>query len=508
MSSRQLPRGIEAWVAALSGAEVPVLARTISEIGKLRRREDDVTGREISNVVLRDPLFTLRILRYIESRRKPEQPAEITTIEHAIMMLGAMPFFSTCTQLASVESKLSGNAKGLAGYRQVLSRASHAATYARSWAAHRSDAESDEVIIATLLHDLAEMMLWCFYPQAAIEIGTLLEQEPGLRSAEAQQRVLGITLHDLQLALCTTWKLPNLLRDLMDDTQAHVPRVKNVVLAVSLARHSAHGWEDAGLPDDYAATAAFLKLPQREVCERIVRLTISAAATDSWYEVPGTASFLPALLPFENPDAPRGIATGLKRAQEKLLSLLIELLPARHRAPDDANASLDAVRTLVNAAVHMLHTELGMPRTMFAAAAAQQQGGIRLAAAATAGADGAALKHFSLSGDEPNVLGHLQEKGGSIWISPDNREAMNALLTPALVEQIGDGEFVATAIKPGAGPVLGILFADRGRGSGGMDLTMATACNHLARFLGLCIVKLRESEERALAAREVATSVV
>lgn len=504
----QLPHGIESWVAALSGAEVPVLARTISEIGKLRRREDDVTAREISNAVLRDPLFTLRILRYIESQRKPEQPAEITTIEHAIMMLGAAPFFRACTQLTSVESKLSGNAKALAGYRQVLSRASHAATYARSWAAHRSDSESDEVIVATLLHDLAEMMLWCFYPEAAIDIEALLTTEPGLRSADAQQRALGINLHDLQLALCTAWKLPNLLRDLMDDTQAHVPRVKNVVLAVALARHSAHGWEDAGLPDDYAAIATFLKLPQRDVCERIVRLAIGAAAADSWYEVAGTASLLPAPLHFAEADAPRGIATGLKRAQEKLLAIVLELLPARHNAPDDANASLNAVRTLVSAAVHMLHTELGMPRTMFAAASPQPNGSTRLAAAAAAGVDGASLKGFNLTSDEPNVMGRLLETGGSIWISPDNREAMNALLTPALIEQIGDGEFVATAVRPGTGPVLGIMFADRGWGTGGMDLTMATACNHLARFLSLCIAKLRESEEHARAQREVAASVV
>jgi HD-like signal output (HDOD) protein len=507
MNSTQLPRGIEAWVAALSGAEVPVLARTISEIGKLKRREDDVTAREISNAVLRDPLFTLRILRYIEAQRKLAQPAEITTIEHAIMMLGAAPFFRACTQLTSVEARLSGDAKGLAGYRQVLSRASHAATYARSWAAHRSDSESDEVIIATLLHDLAEMMLWCFYPQAALDIESIMSKQPGLRSADAQEQVLGINLHQLQLALCTAWKLPNLLRDLMDDTQAHVPRVKNVVLAVSLARHSAHGWEDAGLPDDYAATAAFLKLPQREVCERIVRLAISAAAADSWYEVAGTASLLPALLPFAEADAPRGVATGLKRAQEKLLAIVLELLPARQRAPDDANASLNAVRTLVSAAVHMLHTELGLPRTMFAAASPLPGGGTRLAAAASASADGAALKGFNLTSDEPNVLGRLLETGGSIWVSPDNREAMNALLTPALIEQIGDGEFVATAVKPGAGPVLGILYADRGWGSGGMDLTMATACNHLARFLGLCIGKLRESEARALGQRETATAI-
>jgi hypothetical protein len=421
------------------------------------------------------------------------------------MMLGSAPFFRSCRGLTTVESKLAGNALALAGYRQVASRASHAAVYAKSWAAYRSDAESDEVTVATLLHDLGEMMLWCFYPQAALAIESLLQREPGLRSADAQLRVLGIKLHDLQLALCTAWRLPGLLRDLMDDTLAHSPRVKNVALAVALARHSANGWDDAALPDDYAAVASFLKLPQSEVCERMVRLAFSAAAGNGWYEIPGTAAQLPAPLSFDG-EAPRGAAAALKRAQEKLLGVLLDALPRLRAASGEAHASLDAIRALVDAAVHMLHTELGLPRAMFAAAAPHAGGGMRVAAVATAGVDSAALRNFSLTTDEPNVLGRLLGNGGSIWVSPDNRESMAELLTPALVDQLGEGEFVATAVKSGAGsPVLGILFADRGRGSGGIDLATATACNYIARFLGLCVGKLHEAEAAA-PAKDLATA--
>jgi len=43
------------------------------------------------------------------------------------------------------------------------------------------------------------------------------------------------------------------------DGQAELDnRAKNVSLAVNLARHSANGWDDAALPDDYEAIAAFL----------------------------------------------------------------------------------------------------------------------------------------------------------------------------------------------------------------------------------------------------------
>ena len=45
---------------------------------------------------------------------------------------------------------------------------------------------------------------------------------------------------------------------LTDEEQASAPRVRNVLLAVNLARHSANGWDDAALPDDYRDIAEFL----------------------------------------------------------------------------------------------------------------------------------------------------------------------------------------------------------------------------------------------------------
>jgi hypothetical protein len=85
---------------------------------------------------------------------------------------------------------------------------------------------------------LAEVLLWCFAPKLASEIREKLQKDKTLRSHVAQQEVLGFPLIDLQKALCTAWHLPELLNALMDDANAHLPRVQNVTLAVNLARHS------------------------------------------------------------------------------------------------------------------------------------------------------------------------------------------------------------------------------------------------------------------------------
>ena len=84
--------------------------------------------------------------------------------------------------------------------------------------------------------------------------------DKALRSQVAQQEVLGFKLHDLQKELVEVFQLPPLLSKLMQDEAVNEQRVRNVALAVNLARHSANGWDDAALPDDYHDIAEFLRM--------------------------------------------------------------------------------------------------------------------------------------------------------------------------------------------------------------------------------------------------------
>jgi HD-like signal output (HDOD) protein len=127
----------------------------------------------------------------------------------------------------------------------------------------------EEVALAALLHDLAEILLWCFAPKMAIEIRDRLQADKSLRSVTAQEQVLGFRLFDLQSALCHAWHLPELLNMLMDDANAHLPRVQNVRLAVNLARHSITDWNNAALPDDFAAIEKLLHINRETLLSRL-----------------------------------------------------------------------------------------------------------------------------------------------------------------------------------------------------------------------------------------------
>ena len=292
----QLPQNESAWVRALDAVEIPVLARTVEELAGLRENEERVVARDIARVLLHDPMFTLRVLRYLQAHRRATQTTDITTVEHAVMMLGITPFFAHFGDLPAVETTLADQPLALDGLMHVVYRAHHAALYANDWANVRYDRSAGEIAIAALLHDITEMLLWCFAPGMALRIAALLRMDPSVRSSAAQSSVLGFKLADLQAALIAEWRLPALLQSLMDDTHATQPRVTNVALAVNLARHSARGWVDPALPDDYGAVEQFLKLAQPEVLARIRRSALQAASARDWYHVEA----VPIPMDFEN----------------------------------------------------------------------------------------------------------------------------------------------------------------------------------------------------------------
>jgi HD-like signal output (HDOD) protein len=260
---------LECWLDIFRKVELPVLKHTASEIERLRENAENVNGRKLSAVILHDPLMTLRVLAFIERNRSKRQNTDITTIERALMMIGVGPFFDAFQNLPLVEDRLKGHPKALLGLLKVIARARKAAFWARDWAAFRHDLNADEVIVATLLHDFAEILMWCFAPALATEVKERQTRNRALRSIATQAEIYGVPLYQVKLALAQEWHLPELLTKLMDPEHAEHPRVRNVKLAVDLARHSANGWDDAALPDDYKAIAELLRLNEDAVKKRV-----------------------------------------------------------------------------------------------------------------------------------------------------------------------------------------------------------------------------------------------
>lgn len=109
-----------------------------------------------------------------------------------------------------------GNTAALAGLIRVIQRAHHVTDIAGRFAVWRNDIGFEEIMSSAMLHDLTEMLV-----------------------------------------------------RMLDDSHADNPRVRKVMLAVNIARHSMHGWDNAVLPDDFAEAAQLLSTTPEKVADLI-----------------------------------------------------------------------------------------------------------------------------------------------------------------------------------------------------------------------------------------------
>lgn len=244
-------KNLEGWVAFLTRADIPVLKTTARDLTALREDDENISARSISEIIARDPMMTVKLLRYLQHHKRSKQEHEVMEVEQAMLMLGVDAFFTKLPPEPLTDEMLRAHTAALVSLLRVVRRAQHASAYALDWALRLRDLHFEEVRIAALLHDLAELLMWCFAPVEMLKIHAMKQQDKSLRSHDAQTQVLGFSLVELQSALTREWGLPKLLLTLMDDKCADQERVRNVVLAVNLARHLANGWDDAALPDDY-----------------------------------------------------------------------------------------------------------------------------------------------------------------------------------------------------------------------------------------------------------------
>lgn len=253
-------RDIKAWVDFIATADIPVLKQTAREIAQLKEDEDKQSARAISAIVIHDPMMVFKVLSYSQKNKSKSQLQDLLQVEQAIIMMGANAFFKNIPVNFLVEDTLKTNLTALTHLLRLIRRAHRAAYYAADWATYLMDLHAEEVRIAALLHDLSEMLMWCFAPDKMNAMCVMQKADKTLRSKAVQEEVLGFTLQDLQKEIVESFQFPPLLGKLMQEAASGEQRVRNVTLAVNLARHSAHGWDDAALPDDYTDIAELLRM--------------------------------------------------------------------------------------------------------------------------------------------------------------------------------------------------------------------------------------------------------
>lgn len=269
---RPLP-SLAAWTEHFRRAEIPVLRETIDALDALRANEERTDANSIGEMISGDPLMTLKVLAHVGVHRGRSVVTGPETVISALVMMGIPPFFRTFATPEAVEDRLGDPSDALAGIRRLLRRAHRGARFALAFAIHRADPDAASIHAATLLHEFAELLLWCHAPTLALRVRALQDADPTLRSRVAQKQVLRVELVELQQALASAWRLPSLLSK-NAPPGAPSAGARTVALAAQLARHVAAGWDNAAVPDDVAEIAEFLHLSASATLELLTSVDV------------------------------------------------------------------------------------------------------------------------------------------------------------------------------------------------------------------------------------------
>ena len=269
MSSRQSPVGtrvsealptVEAWADLLGSLSIPVLGNTAEVLERMRDDEDDMDAHSIAASVSSDPLMTLKILVHAASHQSKKVVTDAETVTEALVMMGISPFFRAFGQQPTVERWLADEPAALAGVRSTVRRAHRTANLALAFAVQRMDPDAGTVHAVALMHEFAELLLWCHAPALQLRIAALQTEDTTLRSKTAQERILNIDVQGLQIELARRWHLPSLLSQPDNSRHLEDAKVRTIDLAARLARHMRRGWESDAVGADIDELATLLNL--------------------------------------------------------------------------------------------------------------------------------------------------------------------------------------------------------------------------------------------------------
>jgi len=206
--------GVGQWAAYFENQALPVMRRSKLLMTALETAEGEfLAPKELSDIVLQDPLLCLCLLREAERRKSHRLDHETTTALAAILQLGVDEFR---TLLLSSPEIADDND----GLLQVETRARVASQIAQVWATGRSDLNPEEVALAALLGGVGDLLLWVYADEIPRKADALLRSGHAQRSAQAQTQACGFTFKQLTLQCAERWKLPGLVIQLLRGSES------------------------------------------------------------------------------------------------------------------------------------------------------------------------------------------------------------------------------------------------------------------------------------------------
>jgi HD-like signal output (HDOD) protein len=181
----------------------PALAEHIQEL-MLRMQDEEITLRQVTNIILKDVGLSLRVLRTANSAHYNRSDRPILTIGHAVALMG----LDAVRDLAATLLLLRHFRRSAPGVRHLLALSLLTANHARSAAALFGYRHYEEAYLCGMFRNLGEVLMACYFPKDYLAV---LEDMKARKCAEKSscRAVLGFTYEEMGQATILQWNMPD-----------------------------------------------------------------------------------------------------------------------------------------------------------------------------------------------------------------------------------------------------------------------------------------------------------
>lgn len=210
--------------------KMPAFPKSVQSILELSRKMD-VDPKQIVQLIEKDPVMTVKILRVINSAFYA-LPRKVASINHAVIMLGFNTIKNMALGLAAAGMLPSKNDAGFPASEYLVHSLAVAGT-ARQLAAKIGGIDAQEAYIAGLLHDFGKIVFAQYFPtefRAALDLAGA-----GQPLEAAERQTLGTDHTVAGSMLAEQWQFPATLIAAIRDHHAEPPPAAGIGLCLFLA---------------------------------------------------------------------------------------------------------------------------------------------------------------------------------------------------------------------------------------------------------------------------------
>ena len=160
------------------------------------------TNLDVSKIILSDVALVLNILKAanLKSRKK-----KVGTISHAIMLFGHEELKDIVNTFVSLETIK--DRKYLAEIENNYFSAFMAYRIAVNYLSRRDIKDFEEISICAMIHNLGQIIVLCYHPEAYFEIKNFMEAK-NINKRKAARKIIGTTYDSIGIHFAKQWRFP------------------------------------------------------------------------------------------------------------------------------------------------------------------------------------------------------------------------------------------------------------------------------------------------------------